>query len=267
MNPRVNRILAQWRRAPELLTGIRETSDVATLALGYLGLCSPSYPFVVRFRSGEELRVETQSDLITLWIIFFRNEYRVPKTCRTIVDAGANIGAFSVYSARRAPDATIHALEPFPSTRARLTETVARNHLTSRVKVYELALGDVSLGGARHMTVEEGPSQGRGTAAEPFAAGSVAVQATTLEQFLDDANINEADFLKMDIEGGEHEVLHAASPMVIRRFRQIALEYHPNGSAEALFQKLVSCGFVCQDDARVAPNSGVAHFARTSSSR
>ena len=265
MNHRVNRILAQWRRAPELLAGIRETSDVTTLALGYLGLRSPSYPFVVHFRSGEELRIETQADLITVWIIFFRNEYRVPKTCRTIVDAGANIGAFSLYSARRAPAATIHALEPFPSTRARLSETVARNHLESRVKVYELALADASPGDERHMTTEEGISQGRGTAIDPFAAGSVAVRATTLEQFLDDANIAEADFLKMDIEGGEHEVLHAASPAVLRRFRQIALEYHPNGSSHALFQKLASCGFVCEHDARAFPDSGVAHFARSAS--
>ena len=75
---------------------------------------------------------------------------------------------------------------------------------------------------------------------------------STLEQFLDDAKIREADFLKMDIEGAEHEVIHAASPNVIRRFREIAMEYHPNGSADALFEKLLSCGFVCSDDARVA---------------
>ncbi|HEX2674910.1 MAG TPA: FkbM family methyltransferase, partial [Polyangiaceae bacterium] len=190
MNARVNRILSQWRRAPELLAGIRETTDVATLALGYLGLHTPSFPFVVHFRSGEQILIETHHDLVTLWIIFFRGEYHVPKTCRTIVDAGANIGAFSLYAARQAPDATIHALEPFPSTLARLTNTVDRNHLRSRVKVYELALADVpGGGGARHMSADGGPSQSRGTRTEPIP-GTVAVQAKTLEQFLDDANIS-----------------------------------------------------------------------------
>jgi len=61
-----------------------------------------------------------------LWITFFRNEYRGPETCATIVDAGANIGAFSLYSARQAPRATIYALEPLPSTRARLTDTIGQ---------------------------------------------------------------------------------------------------------------------------------------------
>jgi len=259
MNARVSRILSQWRRAPEVLTSLRETPDAAALALGYLGLRSPSYPFVVRFRTGEQLRVETHHDLVTLWIIFFRNEYRVPKTCAKIVDAGANIGAFSLYSARRAPSATIYALEPFPSTRARLAQTLDENQLTSRVKVYDLALADVG-GSTRHMP-NEGPSQSRGTTAEAVP-GSVAVRVSTLEQFLDDAQIAEADFLKMDIEGAEHEVIHASSPSVMRRFREIALEYHPNGSAEALFQKLSSCGFALKHDARMGIDSGVAHFAR-----
>jgi FkbM family methyltransferase len=261
MNARVIRILAQWRRAPELLTSLRETTDAATLALGYLGLRSPSYPFVVRFRTGQQLRVETHHDLVTLWIIFFRKEYRVPETCNTIVDAGANIGAFSLYCAGRAPGATIHALEPFPSTRARLTQTLDENGLNSRVKVYEVALADPGSGGAsRHMS-NEGPSQSRGTMPEAVA-GSVAVRVSSLEQFLDDAGIAQADFLKMDVEGAEHEVIHSTSPAVMRRFREIALEYHPNGSADDLFRKLVSCGFVCEHDARVAQDSGVAHFAR-----
>jgi len=231
------------------------------LALGYLGLRSPSYPFTVHFRTGEQLRVETPCDLTTLWIIFFRGEYRVPETCTTIVDAGANIGAFSLYSARRSPNATVHALEPFPSTRERLAQTVAENHLTSRVKIYDLALADVASGDASRHMANDGPSQSRGVASEPVE-GSVPVRATTLEKFLDEANIAEADFLKMDIEGAEHEVIHAAPPAIVRRFREIALEYHPNGSADALFQKLAACGFVCKHDARVAPDSGVAHFAR-----
>lgn len=261
MNARVGRILSHWRRAPEVLESARATNDAATLALGYLGLRAPKYPFTVRFRSGEQLSVETHHDLVTLWIIFFRKEYRVPTTCTTIVDAGANIGAFSLYAARRAPHAVVHALEPFPSTRARLQQTVTQNQLTARVKIYELALADLSSNDAsRHMS-NDGPSQSRGTSSQPVAGG-VAVQATTLEQFLERAKISHADFLKMDIEGAEHEVLAAASPAVLRKFAEIALEYHPNGSAERLFGKLTSSGFVCEHDARVAPDSGVAHFRR-----
>jgi len=262
MNARASRILAQWRRAPELLSSFRQSSDGLSLALGYLGLHVPSFPLVVRFRTGERLRLESSHDLVTLWIIFFRKEYRVPESCTTIVDAGANIGAFSLYAARRAPRAVIHSLEPFPSTRVRLSQTIEENGLTSRVKLYELALADVA--GARRQMSNEGPSQSRGTTSEPIPGG-VSVPTRTLEQFLDDAEIRDADFLKMDIEGAEHEVIHAASSNVLRRFREIAMEYHPNGAADALFEKLFSSGFVCKDDARVAPNSGVAHFARAAS--
>jgi len=257
MNARTSRIMKHWRRAPEIAACVRDTLDFGTVILGYLGLKRPNYPLTVRFRTGERLRVETPHDLVTLWVIFFRREYQVPARSLAIVDAGANIGAFSLYAARQAQGATIYALEPFPSTRTRLEETLSENGLTQRVKVYPYGLG--SAGGVRQMS-DEGPSQSRGTTtAQPI--GGVAVQVNSLEQFLTETGISSADLLKMDIEGAEHEVLLNATQDTLRRFRRIALEYHPNGSSDVLFEKLRSSGFTCTHDVRVGPDSGVAHFS------
>jgi len=141
--------------------------------------------------------------------------------------------AFSLLSSRKAPRAGIHALEPFPSTLARLTQTIERNDHHA-VKVSPIALGDANSGLVRHMS-DEGPSQSRGTRVEPIP-GRVAVQVSTVKQFLDDANIVDADFLKMDIGGAGFASLPLTSP---------------NGSPAALFGKLTSCGFMCEHDARV----------------
>src|SRR5579883_1485462 len=54
------------------------------------------------------------SDLACLQKVLFKQEYRLPFDLapRVIVDAGANIGAASLYFATRFPEATILALEP-----------------------------------------------------------------------------------------------------------------------------------------------------------
>jgi FkbM family methyltransferase len=251
---RLVRGLRHWQRAPEMVACAIRIHQWRRVILAYLGLQNLRYPFTINFRNGDRIRVETHHDLVTVWVVFFRNEYQVDTECRTIVDAGANIGTFVLYAARKAPQSSIHALEPFPSTYQRLLETLRLNDLEQRVTVYPIGLsGDDS---TRFMP-EVGPSQSRGTRTDGVG---VPVTTQTLEHFLDSAGIPNADLLKMDIEGGEHEVFSATRVETLKRLRRIALEYHPNGSSNVLFAKLQRAGFVCQHDARFFENSGVAYF-------
>ncbi|HTA93769.1 MAG TPA: FkbM family methyltransferase [Polyangiaceae bacterium] len=189
-------------------------------------------------------------------MIFFRTEYQVDGGCKTIVDAGANIGTFALYAARKAPAASIHALEPFPSTQDRLRETLRTNGLEQRVTVHPIGLSGED---STRFMADVGPSQSRGTSTE---SNGVPVATKTLAHFLDSAGLVDADLLKMDIEGGEHEVFSEAGEETLQRFRRIALEYHPGGSSRALFAKLQRAGFACHHDARSSDDSGVAHFVR-----
>jgi len=228
------------------------------VALAYLGLRDPGYPFTVHFRNGDRVLLETYHDLVTVWVIFFRGEYRVDADCKVIVDAGANIGTFVLYAARKAPSATIHALEPFPSTRERLFETVNSNGIGHRVTVHSIGLSGAD---STRFMADEGPSQSRGTTAD---GNGIAVATRTLAHFLEDTGLDRVDLLKIDIEGGEHEVMAATTPDTLRGVRRVALEYHPGGSSRTLFAKLAEAGFRCQHDERVAEDSGVADFVRTS---
>ncbi len=86
-----------------------------------------------------------------------------------IVDAGANIGAFTLFAARRAPAAKIVAVEPFPKTHARLTKTIAQNRLEDRVMTREWALAREDA--SRTMDDGDGVSQSRGMLPEGMLAG------------------------------------------------------------------------------------------------
>lgn len=254
------RALRRLRRAPELLACVRQSAGWRELATAYLGLSAVTYPHEFGTRTGDRLTLESFHDLVTVWIIFFRHEYAVPADARTIVDAGANIGAFSVYAASRASGAQIVALEPFPTTRARLEEHLVRNGLGNRVSCRPWALARSD--GLRSMDDAIAPSQSRGLLDPSVSGSGVPVETVTLATLFDREGLDRVDLLKMDIEGGEHEVLHTTPPAVLRRVTCLALEYHPNGSKTALFQVLLASGFELRHDAPVAPDSGVAHFVR-----
>lgn len=60
------------------------------------------------------------------------------------LDAGANLGIFSVGIAHARPDVTVHAIEPNPRTAALLRQSVQLNRLEKLVSIYETALADHS---------------------------------------------------------------------------------------------------------------------------
>jgi FkbM family methyltransferase len=259
--PRPLRSLRHLSRAGELGRSVRRSPDWAALIAGYLGLRALRYPRVFRTRAGDSLVLADFHDLVTAWIIFFRDEYEIDPSCRTIVDAGANIGAFSLRAAREAPAARIIALEPFPATWSRLREHIGRNHLEGRVACRPWALGGSDA--VRRMDdAGDGPSQSRGLLGGDHAGGGVPVEAVTLATLLRREQLDRVDLLKMDIEGSEHEVLAATPPEVLRRVGSIALEYHPVAPKAALFARLLDAGFALVRDVPIAPDTGVAHFDR-----
>ncbi|WP_394848555.1 FkbM family methyltransferase [Pendulispora brunnea] len=248
-------------RAPEVARCVAGSSSWASLIPGYLGLRAPRYPFVFRTRNGDSLIIHDGGDLVTAWIIFFRGEYRVKASDRVIVDAGANIGAFSLYAARLAPDARIVALEPFPETRTRLDYHIQVNGLGSRVASRSWALSGRDE--SRQMDTESHLSQSRGLFGREVANGGLKVEAISLRTFFERESLTSVDLFKMDIEGGEHDVLHSASDEDLRRIRRLALEYHPCASRDVLFDRLRKAGFVLEFDLVDSRDSGVAEFTNT----
>lgn len=124
---------------------------------------------------------------------------------RTIVDAGANVGAATVYFAHRAPGARVHSIEPGAEARSYLERNVA--HLPN-VTVHPIALAgedgtatlhvdrDVDLGQASIRHRHDG---GHAEEVTVRAAGAWAAEQ----------GITAIDVLKVDVEGCELEVLES----------------------------------------------------------
>ncbi len=256
------------RRSGELLTAYRLTPAAPKLLASYLKIGKLSFPFDIPLRSGASLRVSTRGEVKVFWEVFVHQCYRVWPDCNTVIDAGANIGAFSVWAAQHLPSALILALEPHPETYAKLQHNLTANGLGDRAQAFHGALAAQS--GKRSLDGEP-ESQRRSLIAADQAtesAGSIQVSSITLTDLLDKYNLPQVDLLKMDIEGSEWEVLHLTPVSTFRRIRRLQFEYHEvharfGYSRDALFQYLRSAGYKLLHYQEDEHKTGVAIFEQS----
>jgi len=131
------------------------------------------------------------------------------------IDAGANIGVFSVELAALGYE--VHAFEPIPETCARLRENLALNpRIAGRVHTNDRALGDreevvtMTAPGNSPATSYITREPGNGTAA------LLPVRTTTLDAYAAASGLQRIDFLKLDVEGYEPAVLRGAAALLNR---------------------------------------------------
>ena len=258
-NRRFLKLFSNLGRVDEVFRCVRDCRGWARVIPGYLGLLPPQFPCGFETRYGERLTLETFEDLVTCWIVFIRHDYAVETSWRTIVDAGANIGAFTLFAARSAPKARIIALEPFPSTFERLRDHVEQSPYRDRITCRDWAL--CGNDGVRRMDDSPMASQFRGLLIAGARKPGVEVAAVSLASLLERERLDRVDLLKLDIEGSEYEIMESAPPEVLQRVGAIAMEYHPNGSKSSLFRRLGDVGFdLVLDEPSPATGYGLARL-------
>ena len=154
-----------------------------------------------------------------------------------IFDVGANVGQSVKGYARRFPQAQIHSFEPSPQTFQELCQTVVR---FPNVVAHCLALGRTE--------ANLGLTQGRKSAMNrllPYGTalpeGAVQVEVRTGASLMRDLGLERIDFLKIDTEGHDLEVLHGFLPMLDRvDFIQVEAGMNPYNATHAPFAKLDS---------------------------
>ena len=179
------------------------------------------------------------------WIerIYTDRFYR-PADGEVIVDGGANIGLFAINIARQNPRCRVVALEPFAENFKFLQANVVRA-CPNNVTCYEMALGagfgrgQMQAVGTRSLDHVLRVYGGETTGGETNPNDTPVIP---LSGIFDLTQTSEIDFLKVDIEGSEHDVFANAASDLVRRFKRIAMEYHDQivpGTRE-LLQRVLS---------------------------
>ncbi len=141
---------------------------------------------------------------------------RIVKEGDTVFDIGANIGLLSVWMAKQVgAQGRVYAFEPHPETRKLLKKTIALNEIEN-ITIFPLALSSKT-GSAQLYTVGTNhklSSLGPISDTTYGENASLPIETVTLDSFCLEHHISQIDFLKIDVEGFEYDVLQGAERML-----------------------------------------------------
>jgi FkbM family methyltransferase len=213
----------------------------------------------VRLKSGLHLNIRSLSstDYGVAWDIFWRGCYQSPERLEpvsSIVDLGANVGYSCLFWCQQYPQARVTAFEPHPRHLEAIAAHLTANRFSERVKVVPAAAGNTA---QQKYLVDAGSSSKVSERAD-----GLPIQVVDLFQ----AVAPPIDILKIDIEGGEYQVL------VDPRFpslgaRTVVVEWHrsadhPEGK-QWCEERLRACGYRTQTGVEDLPLAGLLWGFRT----
>jgi FkbM family methyltransferase len=143
----------------------------------------------------------------------------------TVIDIGGHVGTFSCRLAQLHPKATINAFEPSSTTATFLRHNVRQNGYADRVTVYEKALSATT--GTAVFDDNGGGSGLNGLVALGHGTGvATEVQTVTFDDAVAAAG-GTVEFVKIDCEGGEYDLVLGSSPASWASVQRVVIEYHP----------------------------------------
>ena len=184
------------------------------------------------------LRPKT-SDLATFYQVFVNGEYNVkfPDDARIIVDAGANVGMFSLFAKSRFPDSKIVCIEPDASNYQVLQKNLAayENVYLENAGLWNretgLRIHDKFEMGNWAMVVEETDEEAD-------------LHAVSMESVMHKHALDRIDILKIDIETSEKAVFGSNYENWLPKVRMIIIELHDwmePGCAKPFFEAINKC--------------------------
>jgi FkbM family methyltransferase len=145
------------------------------------------------------------------------------------IDIGANIGYYALMEARLVgPEGRVYAIEPVPENFQLLKRNVTLNGFEDRVRIFQLAIGDVS--GIARMNLSTFSTRHSFVARpEREQAGILEVPMVSFEDFVakEEVDLERLGLIRMDVEGFEVKIIPGMA-RTLRRCKELSLciEFH-----------------------------------------
>jgi len=138
------------------------------------------------------------------------------KNDSVVIDAGANIGIFSLFVHYLNRNARIYSFEPAKNSFKVLKKNIISNNLENNIFVLNLGLGDKK--GKAEMMVQDSSLGGGNVMLDSDLLKNKEfmynrkefIEMTTIDNFVKDNSIKKVDFIKIDTEGYERQIIKGA---------------------------------------------------------
>jgi len=219
------------------------------------------------------------SDSAVLQHVIIRDDYNINKLKLRdnpiIVDIGANIGTFSIKTGTVFNDGKIYAFEPEKDNYLILKKNIEDNKLNNvfafnkavsskaeKCKLYAVGDDDINF------------TQGKNTGGYTLIPRNEntkvdtnqVVETISLDDIIKENKIDQIDYLKLDCEGSEFDILYSLPKEQFKKIKIISLEVHKrsriNQNPLALKIFLEEQGFVCQQHQDLTWELCIMYFIR-----
>lgn len=203
--------------------------------LDYFGLITRRNQ-VYKLNNGVSLHsIAGQGDGLIINEIWGNNEYTPRdfeiKLDDNVVDIGGHRGYFTVFSSTKAKQGRVYAFEPIKKNYDILRKNLAANKC-SNVTSFQLGISGTK--GVKKLYISPSSSSGISLIKDWFKDDKRKITSSytkfiTLHDIFSLCHIKKIDFLKIDCEGAEYEILLNTSKKDLARINKISMEFHQIG--------------------------------------
>mgnify|MGYP001338680871 CR=1 FL=1 len=184
---------------------------------------------VVEFKNGTKCIIRDKSDSIAFFEVFFLNtndyidEFKI-KERDVVVDIGAHVGYFSIHSALNAKDGKVLAFEPYEESFEILMKNLKINQINNVIP-QNLGVGKKS--GIGSLYLQKNLSIGNSIYKNADSDSKVDIKIISLQDIIKNNHLQRINFLKLDCEGSEYEILLNIDQQTLQKIDRIVSEMHP----------------------------------------
>jgi FkbM family methyltransferase len=171
---------------------------------------------------------KSSADLFIAWEVFEMKVYQQPgfsiEKDDIVIDIGAQIGCFSLFASKKAYQGQVFAFEPLPDN----YDLLFLNKTLNRQKNLSISNDAVTDKQGKQKLYISGNNTGGHSMYSTMFTGKKFVQCNTitLANILDTYKLSKVDYLKIDTEGSEYEILLNLKESSLLKIEKIVMEYH-----------------------------------------
>ena len=190
-------------------------------------------------RSGLKIKIRVDStDLMALthvWMIkeYYEDNFQIDEN-DVVVDVGAHIGLFALYASQFCNNGKIFCFEPIKKNYNLLLDNISLNNIknifpyniavTKKTSITKIFLNEDESGHSMYIKNKN----------------FVEINSKSLSDIFVENNIKECDFLKLDCEGAEYEIIESLSSDFLAKIKKMVIEYHMADNNPELLEKLIA---------------------------
>lgn len=187
----------------------------------------------INLRNGLTIVGNSKSLILDLVDEIFVKEVYNPKFMKikkgeSVMDIGANIGVFSLYAMKNGAE-RVYSIEPLPQNISLIRKNFTANRL-NEPNIINAAVSQKNGVGIFYVADLDSHGLLFNHSYNQFHSGRINVRTIKLDELFTIYKIDRLDFLKIDCEGSEGEIINSTKKSTWKRIKKIAIEYHNNVS-------------------------------------